>query len=382
MNRILINLDAIYQNLETIGSWMEDHGANWTVVTKVLCGHQDTLKALQYMGVRSMGDSRLENIRAIERIHPEFESWYLRVPDLTSVSDVIRHADVSLNSEIGVIEALNDEARKKDRMHGVVIMIELGDLREGILPGSLINFYKHVFHLSNIEVKGIGANLGCMAGVVPTVDQFMQLVLYKELLELKFEHPLHLVSAGSSAVLPLVLDKQLPKAINHFRIGESIFLGTDLINGGILPGLRGDAIVLEAEIAEIKKKGLVPLAETTSIAPFISEVSEERIPGQRGFRALISIGHLDTEISGLTPINPQYSIAGASSDITVVNIGDERDGLKVGDTIQFRPNYAAFVRLMNGKYIEKTVLPDVDRFRKNWRADSFEVAPVFEQAAQ
>ena len=77
-------------------------------------------------------------------------------------------------------------------------MIELGDLREGILPGSLINFYKHVFHLSNIEVKGIGANLGCMAGAVPTVDQFMQLVLYKELLELKFEHPLHWISAGSS----------------------------------------------------------------------------------------------------------------------------------------------------------------------------------------
>jgi len=240
----------------------------------------------------------------------------------------------------------------------------------------LINFYKHVFHLPNIEVKGIGANLGCLAGAVPTVDQFMQLALYRELLELKFEHSLPLVSAGSSAVLPLVLDKQLPKAINHFRIGESIFLGTDLINGGILPGLRGDAIVLEAEIAEIKKKGLVSLAETTSMAPFISEVTEDRVPGQRGFRALISIGNLDTEISGLTPVNPQYSIAGSSSDITVVNIGDERDGLRVGDTVQFRPNYAAFVRMMNGKYIEKVVWPSVETFKKDRQSDSYDVAPV------
>lgn len=382
MNRILINLDAIYENLETIGNWMDDHGASWTVVTKVLCGHKPTLQALQYMGVRSMGDSRLENLETIERIHPEFESWYLRVPDLTSVSDVVRLADVSLNSEIGIIEALNDEAAKLDRMHGVVIMIELGDLREGILPGSLINFYKHVFHLSNIEVKGIGANLGCLAGVVPTVDQFMQLVLYRELLELKFEHPLRLVSAGSTAVLPLVLDKQLPRAINHFRIGEAIFLGTDLVNGGILPGLRGDAIILEAEIAEIKKKGLVPLAETTSIAPFISEVNEDRAPGQRGFRALISIGNLDTEISGLTPVNPQYSIAGSSSDITVVNIGDERDGLRVGDTIQFRPNYAAFVRLMNGRYIEKVVQPPVENFKGNRQKNSFEVAPVLNESQE
>jgi predicted amino acid racemase len=357
---------------------MENHGAGWTVVAKVLCGHQETLLAFQYMGVHSMGDSRLENLQTIERIHPEFESWYLRVPDLTSVSDVIHLADVSLNSEIDIIEALNDEAIEQNLIHGVVIMIELGDLREGILPGSLIEFYKHVFHLSNIEVKGIGANLGCLAGAVPTVDQFMQLVLYRELLELKFEHPLRLISAGSSAVLPLVLDKQLPRAINHFRIGEAIFLGTDLVNGGILPGLRGDAIVIEAEIAEIKKKGLVPLAETTSMAPFISEVNEEMSPGQRGFRALISMGNLDTEISGLTPVNPQYSIAGASSDITVVNIGEASDGLEVGDTIQFRPNYAAFVRLMNGRYIEKVVRPSIESFKKDRNANSFEVAPVLE----
>jgi predicted amino acid racemase len=377
MNRVLINLQSLNENLKTIGNWMDAHGACWTVVTKVLCGHQETLRALQAMGVRSMGDSRLENLQVIERIAPDFESWYLRVPDLTSVTDVARLTDVSLNSEIETIESLNDEARRMGKTHGIVIMIELGDLREGILPGSLIDFYEHVFCLSHIEVKGIGANLGCLAGAVPTVDQFMQLVLYRELLELKFQHPLPLISAGSSAVLPLVLDKQLPKPINHFRIGEAIFLGTDLINGGILPGLRSDAIVLEAEIAEIKKKSLVSLAETTAMTPFISEVSEDRAPGQRGYRALVSIGNLDTEISGLTPLNPRYSIAGASSDITVVNIGEDADGLKVGDTIRFRPNYAAFVRLMDGRYVRKEVLPSVAEFERTLQVDAFEVAPVF-----
>jgi len=377
MNRVLINLKALHDNLMTIGNWMQTHGASWTVVTKVLCGHRDTLKALQAMGVRSMGDSRLENLQAMERIVPDFESWYLRVPDLTSVSDVVRLADVSLNSEIRIIESLNEEARKLQKVHGIVIMIELGDLREGILPGSLIEFYKHVFHLSHIEVKGIGANLGCLAGAVPTVDQFMQLVLYRELLELKFQHSLRLISAGSSAVLPLVLDKQLPKAINHFRIGEAIFLGTDLLKGGLIPGLRGDGIVLEAEIAEIKKKSLVPLAETTAMTPFISETNEEHAPGQRGFRALVSVGNLDTEISGLAPINPRYSIAGASSDITVVNIGEDADGLKVGDTIQFRPNYAAFVRLMDGRYMRKEVTPPIADFETAMQRSAFEVAPVF-----
>jgi predicted amino acid racemase len=378
MNRVLIDLEALGQNLKIIGGWMREHGASWTVVTKVLCGHADTLRALQAMGVRSMGDSRLENLRAIERIVPDFESWYLRVPDLTAVADVVRLTDVSLNSEIRIIEALNEEARRLGQVHGVVIMIELGDLREGILPGSLIDFYKYVFELSHIEVKGIGANLGCLAGAVPTVDQFMQLALYRELLELKFEHPLPLISAGSSAVLPLLISGQLPKAINHFRIGEAIFLGNDLLSGGLLPGLRGDAVVLEAEIAEIKEKSLVPLAETTSITPFISEVSDDRTPGQRGYRALVSVGNLDTEISGLSPIKERYSIAGASSDITVVNIGEDADGLKVGDTIRFRPNYAAFLRLMSGRYIQREVVPAISEFQKNYALDPFTVDPVLE----
>ena len=377
MNRVLINLEILRENLQTIGNWMDRQGASWTVVTKVLCGHAETLSALQALGVRSMGDSRLENLKSIQRINPDLEFWYLRVPDLTATADVVRLTEVSLNSEIQIIESLNDQARKQDKMHGVIIMIELGDLREGILPGSLIDFYKYVFQFPNIDVKGIGANLGCMAGAVPTVDQFMQLVLYRELLELKFQHSLPLISAGSSSVLPLVLKKQLPRAINHFRIGESIFLGTDLINGGILPGLRGDAIVLEAEIAEIKEKSLVSLVETTAMTPFISEVNnEERTPGMRGYRALVSVGNLDTEISGLTPMNPKYSIAGASSDITVVNIGDETDGLKVGDTIKFRPNYAAFVRLMNGKYIAKAVHPQIMEFEKANADTDLDVAPV------
>jgi ornithine racemase len=376
VNRVLINLDALFHNLKTIGSWMERHGASWTVVTKVLCGHNPAVQALKAMGVRSIGDSRLENLTAIENIVSDFESWYLRVPDFSAVPDVARLTDISLNSEIKIIEALNEEAKRIDRTHGIVIMIELGDLREGILPGSLIDFYKYVFQLSNIEVRGIGANLGCLAGVVPTVDQFMQLVLYRELLELKFQHPLRLISAGSSAVLPLLLDKQLPRSINHFRIGEAIFLGTDLVNGGNLPDLRGDAIVLEAEIAEIKKKGLMPLAETTSMTPFISEINDERSPGQRGYRALVSVGNLDTEISGLTPINPRYSIAGASSDITVVNIGDDADGLRVGDSLQFRPDYAAFLRLMDGNYIDKVVSPAIADFCREHEDDPFEVAPV------
>ena len=379
MNRVIINLEHLRNNLEVVRQWMKARSASWTVVTKVLCGHAETLKALQLMGVRSIGDSRLDNIRAIERIIPNLEAWYLRVPDLSSIKEVVQLVDVSLNSEIEVIQELNKEAKLQDKIHRIIIMIELGDLREGILPGTLIKFYKDVFNLSNIEVLGIGANLGCMMGAVPNIDQFMQLALYRELLELKFERKLAMISAGSTAVLPLMQEGSLPDSINHFRIGEAIFLGSDLVNGGILEGLRDDVVLLEGEIAEIKEKGLVPLGETANMQPFEQEVDDDFSPGQRGYRALISVGHLDTDVNGLTPINPEHKIAGASSDIIVVNLGENPKGLSIGDTIRFKVNYSALLRLMSGKYLDKIVYPSLKEFQKILKEDNlYEVAPVLD----
>jgi predicted amino acid racemase len=124
----------------------------------------------------------------------------------------------------------------------------------------------------------------------------------------------------------------------------------------------------------------VPLGETAAIAPFQSEPEEDTTPGQRGYRALIGIGQLDTDIYGLTPVNPHYQIAGASSDITVINLGEDADGLKVGDTILFRPNYSALLRLMSGRYLEKAVTPSLEDFSRRLSEKPLAFEPVFQAA--
>jgi len=369
VNHLTINLEALLHNYLAIEALMRKHGSRWTMVTKVLCGNRPVLQTLAAMGMRAAGDSRLTNLKAVKKIAAETECWYLRVPGPSVIDQVAQLSDVSLNSEIKTISALNESAGRMGRKHRVIIMIELGDLREGILPGSLINFCQSVFNLPHIEVLGIGANLGCLAGVAPNIDQFMQLILYRELLELKFERRLPLVSAGSSSSLPLLLEGSVPKGINHFRIGEALFLGTDLIHGGTLAGFRNDVFLLNTEIAELKEKSLQPPTDATSIAPFAAPQGNDTQPGQRGWRALVGVGQLDTDITGLTPLNPDYEIAGASSDITVVNLGDHDDGLKVGDSIQFRLNYAALLRLMNCRYITKQVTPSVDEFLERMKEE-------------
>jgi predicted amino acid racemase len=357
VNRITIDLDALQHNLKAVRRLVETHGATLTVVTKAVCGHKETLEALHDLGVSSMSDSRLDNLEVIRRVAPDVETWYLRPPHGSALDDVVRLSDVSLNTELEIMKELNEEAGRQRRVHKVVVMIELGDLREGILPGRLLQTYRQVFELPNVSVTGIGANLGCLGGVVPSIDQFMQLVLYRELLELKFERKLSLISAGSSSSLPLLMDGSMPRQINHFRVGESIFLGTDLIRGGVLDGLRGDAVMLEAEIVEIKEKGMVPVGETNGMTPFQPVAGDEDLdPGQRGFRAIVAVGQVDTDVGGLTPVNECFRIAGASSDLTVVNVGEEKGGLAVGDTIGFRAAYSSFVRLMANPYTDKVLL--------------------------
>lgn len=356
MNTVVINPQALRQNFETVKTWVERHGASLTVVTKALCGHMESIRILAEAGVESVADSRLENLKRVTESGLELERWFLRPPHTREMADVVAYSDVSLNTELKTVKALNDEAEKQDKTHKVILMIELGDLREGILPGALVKMYQDVFVLPNIEVLGIGSNLGCLSGTVPSNDQLMQLVLYKELLELKFERKLPLISAGSSATLPFLLEGQVPAQINHFRVGEAILLGSDLINGGIMKGLRDDGFLLEAEVVEIKEKSLIPTGETLEgLTPFNSEEESDHAPGQRGYRALVTVGELDTEVTSLRPVNSDYRLAGASSDLTVLNVGEGGTVLKIGDTIRFRMGYSGLVRLMNNQYTNKLV---------------------------
>ncbi|MBN1761133.1 MAG: alanine racemase [Chitinispirillaceae bacterium] len=359
MSRLCINMDALHNNMSRIDAIVSERGGSWTVVSKVLCGNEDVLRALMDMGVRSVGDTRLDNLRALP-LSGYVERWYLRVPPPSATEEVVSLTDVSLNSEKETIHQLDKDAGAAGKRHKIIVMIELGDLREGVLPGGLIDFYTDIFSLPNIDILGIGANLGCLSGTVPSVDQLMQLVLYRELLELKFGHNLPFISAGTSAILPLLDMCRIPDSVNHWRIGEALFLGTDLINGGTLNGFRDDVFILEAEIAEIKQKSMVPLGEVANVAPFEPVENEAELsPGQRGRRALISAGELDTDVRGLMPVAANCRIVGASSDISVVHIDDDDDErrYKVGDMLSFKMSYSALLRIMNGRYIPKVILP-------------------------
>ena len=169
-----------------------------------------------------MHDTRITNLKAIKEISEKVQTVYIKPPPKRSIPKLIKYADVSFNTDLSVIKLLSKEAVKQKKHHKVIIMIEMGDLREGVMGDDLLDFYGKVFKLPNISIVGIGTNLNCLNGIMPSQDKMIQLSLYKQLIEVKFDHKIPWVSGGTTVAVPMLIKHQIPKSVNHFRIGEAL----------------------------------------------------------------------------------------------------------------------------------------------------------------
>ncbi len=354
MAHITLEKEALKHNYDFLSSLFKEHEIEWAPVVKMLCGNELYLDYLLSLGEEQICDARLTNLRIIKRLKPEVETIYIKPPAKKSISDVVQYADVSFNSEYVTIQWLSDEAKKQGKVHRIIIMLELGDLREGVMGESLVEFYNKVFELPNIEVVGIGSNLNCLNGVMPSKDKLIQLSLYRQLLEAKFNQTIKGVSGGSSVMVPLLLKGLIPKDVNHFRIGETLFFGSDIFAEKTIEGMRDDVFTLHAEIIEITEKPVNPYGqmEANPSGEKTELKSDDFAATQK--RAILDIGLLDiAKPEFLIPLNENMEFIGASSDMLVLNLEGAQRDYKVGDTVCFKMTYMGALRVMNSQYIEK-----------------------------
>jgi len=346
----------LQHNYAFLENLFKKHKIEWGVVSKLLCGNRLYLKELLLLGVREILDSRISNLRTIKNLAPDVETVYIKPPARRVIKSLVKYADASFNTELETIRLISEEAGRQNKIHKVIIMIEMGDLREGVLGERLMDFYGSVFKLPNIEVSGIGTNLNCLSGVMPSHDKLIQLSLYEQLIEAKFNRKINWVTGGSSVTIPLLLKKMVPVGVNHFRIGETLFTGKNLISGKTLKGMKADVFRLYAEIIELSKKPLVPTGELgKNVAGEEIEINESDY-GKSSFRAILDLGLLDIDISHLFPVDQKIQFYGASSDMIVVDLGENRQKYKPGDLIPFGADYMGLLNLMNSDYIEKKIV--------------------------
>lgn len=346
--KIIIDLDKIESNTNTIVNLAKKQGIKITGVTKATCGDPEVCKAMLKGGAISLADSRIQNVKKIKQNHPKTECMLLRTPMLSELNEVVKNADISLNSELKVIKKLSEKAIIRDKRHKVILMVEMGDLREGVPPEKINNLVEKTLSLDGINLYGIGMNLACFGGIVPTVEKVKEFSKLVETIEKTNNFKFKLISGGNSANIPLLLKKHDHGKINHLRIGEGILLGRETIERKPIPNTHQDAFILDAEIIELQKKPSLPQG-TISQDAFGKKPSFE----DRGIikRAIVAVGRQDVIIEDLKPLNENIKILGGSSDHVILHINE--NNLKIGDTIKFNMKYGALVHLFTSPYVKK-----------------------------
>jgi predicted amino acid racemase len=301
-----------------------------------------------------IGDSRLRNLHRLREGGVTAPLMLLRVPALSAAAEVVACADVSLNSELAVLEALSAAALAQGRVHEVIVMVDLGDLREGVMPTELVPLVTALKALAGVRMVGLGTNLACFGGVVPSRENMGQLVALSDEAARAYGQPLRWVSGLNSSGLALLEAGHLPPAMNQARIGEAILLGRETIIRRPWPGTAQDAFLLHAEVLELKRKPSVPIGTLGEDAFGERPRFAER--GER-LRALLNVGREDVEHAGLTPLDERLSIVGASSGYLVMDVSAAAGDIRVGDVLPFALTYGALLRAMTSEYVEKRLLP-------------------------
>jgi predicted amino acid racemase len=355
---LTLNKTALQHNYNYLVQLLAKNHAELAIVSKILCGTKSFVKEIIELGVQQICDSRISNLELVKKIQPNIQTIYIKPPAKRSIPRIVKFADISCNSELQTIRWINEEAKKQGKVHRILIMVEMGDLREGVMGENLIRFYQSIFELEHIHVIGLGTNLNCLHGVMPSHDKLTQLGLYKQLIEAKFGKKLALVSGGTSVVIPLLFRNQIPKSTNHFRVGETLYFGNDLFTNKIIDGMRQDVFELKAEIIEITEKPVVPNGNRMANPSGETFTFEKKDYHSSSYRALIDIGILDINADYLFPKDDTIEIGPASSDMLVVKFNEQSKHYKVGDQINFKIGYMAALRLLNSSYIEKSVIED------------------------
>lgn len=348
-----VNLAKLRQNIDEVVRRCNEKGIMVAGVVKGFNGMVEATRQFEESNCNFIASSRLEHLESAKNAGMQGPFLVVRIPMLSEIPDLVKFSDMSLNSEIEVIKEINAECARQGKKHSVILMADLGDLREGFWDKEAMAETAAYIenHLENITLAGVGTNLGCYGSINPNVENMNQLIAIAESIEKKIGRTLSIISGGATTSLPMVLNGTMPERINHLRIGEGISLGKDLQDlwGVDMSYLHPDVFTVKAEIIEVKDKPSYPVGEI-----FVDCFGNKGEYVDRGIRkrALLGLGKLDFAMSDmLIPREKGIEVLGGSSDHLIVDIEEYKGDLKVGDVLEFDVRYATMMYVTGSKYV-------------------------------
>ena len=128
-------------------------------VVKAVSSLPEIVRVYEESGVKFIATSRISQMRAIREAGIcKKPLMLIRIPMLSELPDVVELCDISLQSDIIVLRALNEEAQKQGKVHEVILMMDLGDLREGFWnEEDALDAALEIEHeLKNLRLAGVG----------------------------------------------------------------------------------------------------------------------------------------------------------------------------------------------------------------------------------
>ncbi len=348
---LIIDLQKIRHNARAVTILCGKYGVQVAAVTKGFCAIPEVAEAMLQGGCTMLADSRMKNLRKLREARFDVEYMLLRIPMISEVEEVVQFADISLNSEIETIKALDNAAKQLHRRHKIVLMVDLGDLREGIWPDTLKKTVDEIVQCESLDFEGIGCNLGCYGGVIPTTGNMKNLLQQKAFIETAYQLRLNLISGGNSCGLQLLASGKMPPGINHFRVGEAILRGRSTTDQFVIPGTYQDTFMIRGEIIECNRKPSVPIGERGQDAfGYIPEFEDLGIRR----RAIVALGCQDiVSFRSLSPLDRQINILGATSDHLILDLTGAQRTYRTGDTLEFYPDYRSLLAAATSEYVSK-----------------------------
>ena len=367
--RLVIDIKKLADNVKTLAAITTDDGnCSLMIVTKGLCADLEMVKMLAGIPeVDFVADSRLKNIKSYSKIVRDAgkKTVLIRIPMLSEVDELVKCVDLCFNSEMETVRAIDKAAAKEGKVQDVLLMIDLGDLREGIFfknEDEILSAATEIKEMNNVTLYGIGVNLTCYGAIIPKNENLSKLVEIARKIENKTGLKLEMVSGGNSSSIYLIesdrmprigrmpKDEKMPEGINNLRLGEAFLLGNDTAYETEIPNTHHDAIKLQAQIVEMKEKPSLPIGEVG-----VDAFGEKPHYEDKGImkRAIIAIGKQDTDLGSMTPVDDRIEIMGGSSDHIILDLTACNDDYKLGDIVEFTVGYGGMLKLATSPYVDR-----------------------------
>ena len=348
---LIVDTAKLRHNTRVIMETCAKHNIRIAAVSKCYAAIPALIEAQIQAGIDMIADSRVENLQKMA--HLPVKKMLLRIPMLSQVQEVVRYADISLNSELKVIRALSFAAVELGKEHEVILMVDVGDLREGVMPADALGILAQMIKLPGIVWTGLGANYGCLGGIMPDRDNLMTIVTLAEQAEERFGIKCRILTGGNSCTLHVLANGGCPPGINHLRLGENILLGYDHIIAEPVSDCYRDVFTLQAELVEIKEKPSKPIGRIGLDA--FGKIPEFADIGVRK-RGILAVGRQDVCMENMRPRQEGIQIIGESSDHLVVDLTDSPVDWQLGDVVEFDLLYGGILNACTSAYVEKVIL--------------------------